>query len=82
MRARKIMAILWPAFLTACILQMVVFALVDPSDLHWSGAPLALTRQALYTAAFFVFWVICTLASAMTALLCMPAQEVNESDST
>ena len=82
MRARKLMAILWPAFLTACILQMVVFALVDPSDLHWSGAPLALTRQALYTAAFFVFWVICTAASAMTALLCMPAQEVNESDPT
>lgn len=79
MRARQLMAILWPAFLTACILQMVVFALVDPSDLQVSGAPLVLSRQTIYTAAFFVFWLVCTVSSALTVVLCKPAQEINES---
>ncbi len=80
MRARKLMSIVWPAFLTACMLQMLVFALVDPQDLHWASAPLALSRQGVYTAAFFVFWAICMVSSALTVLLGLPAQEVNESD--
>lgn len=77
MRARKLMWIVWPAFLTACILELFAFALVDPQDLHWAGAPLALSRQGIYTAAFFAFWAICIVSSALTALLGMPAQEVN-----
>lgn len=81
MRGRKLMWIVWPAFLAACILELFAFALLDPQDLHWAGAPLALSRQAVYTAAFFAFWAICMVSSALTALLCMPAGEVNESDS-
>ena len=72
------MSIVWPAFLTACILQMLVFAVIDPPDLHWSGAPLAVSRQGIYTGAFFAFWAICIVSSALTALLGIPAQEVNE----
>jgi len=82
MRAKKIMGIVWPAFLAACILELFAFALVDPQDLHWAGAPLPLSRQGIYTAAFFAFWAICMVSSALTALLCMPAQEVNEGETT
>ncbi len=74
------MAIVWPAFLTACILQMLVFAVIDPHDLHWSGTPLAVSRQGIYTGAFFAFWAICIVSSALTALLAMPAQEVNKDE--
>ena len=81
MRGRKLMWIVWPAFLAACILELFTFALLDPQDLHWAGAPLALSRQGIYTAAFFSFWAICMVSSALTALLCMPAQDVTESDS-
>lgn len=82
MRARKLMWIVWPAFLTACILELFAFALVDPHDLHWAGAPLALSRQGIYTAAFFAFWAICMVSSALTALLGTPAQEVNDEGET
>ena len=50
--------IAWPAFLLACLLEMLVFALVDPQDLHWFGQPIELSRQAVYTLAFFVFWAL------------------------
>ena len=77
MRARKLMWIVWPAFLTACILELFAFALVDPQDLHWAGAPLALSRQGIYTAAFFVFWAASLVASGLTAILGAPPAPVS-----
>jgi len=67
--ARLWMGIGWPAFLVAGLLEMVVFALVDPGELHWGGEPLPLSAQAVYTLAFFVFWGLCLVACGLTALL-------------
>jgi len=77
MLAQRLMWIAWPAFLAAAVLEMVVFALVDPSELHWQGAPLEWSRQAVYTLAFFVFWGITFASSALTTLLAMSPFEVN-----
>ncbi|MBS3998020.1 MAG: hypothetical protein KGZ67_11965 [Hydrogenophaga sp.] len=77
MWTQRLMWIAWPAFLVAAVLEMVVFALVDPSDLHWFGAPLALSREAIYTLAFFVFWGATIASSALTTLLSMSPFEVN-----
>jgi hypothetical protein len=78
MLTQRIMWIMWPAFLVACVLEALVFALVDPQDLHWFGQPLALSPQGVYTLAFFVFWGVCMLASGLTALLSMSPFEVNQ----
>lgn len=77
MWGKRLMGIAWPAFLVAAVLEMVVFALVDPSDLHWFGSPLALSREAVYTLAFFVFWGLTMASSALTTLLALPPSEVN-----
>ena len=74
---QKLMWIAWPAFLSACVLELVVFALVDPHDLHWFGQPLALSRQGVYTMAFFAFWAISAACSALTVLLGKTPAEVN-----
>lgn len=74
MQSRKIMAIVWPAFLAACLLELLVFALVDPQDVHIPG-PSGWSRQAVYTAAFFVFWGVCMASSALTALLGPPSAQ-------
>ncbi|MFN7123813.1 MAG: hypothetical protein ACK4NM_17445 [Hydrogenophaga sp.] len=76
MWGKRLMVIAWPAFLVAAVLEMVVFALVDPSDLHWFGAPLALSREAVYTLAFFVFWGLTMASSALTTLLAVPPSEL------
>ncbi len=76
MWGKRLMVIAWPAFLVAAVLEMVVFALVDPGDLHWFGAPLALSREAVYTLAFFVFWGLTMASSALTTLLSLPASEL------
>ena len=77
MLAQRMMWIAWPAFLTAGVIEMVVFAMVDPQSLHWFGQPLALPREAVYTLAFFVFWLLTMTSSALTTLLAMSPFEVN-----
>jgi hypothetical protein len=77
MLSHRMMWIAWPAFLVACILEMLVFAMVDPQDLHWFGQPVTLSRQGVYTVAFFVFWGITMVSSALTTLLARSPFEVN-----
>jgi hypothetical protein len=78
MGTQKLMWIAWPAFLAACLLELVVFAFVDPTELEWGGNPLAMSRQGVYTASFFVFWAISLAACWLTTLLRMSPAEVNE----
>lgn len=54
MWTQRLIWIAWPAFLVAGILEMLVFAMVDPQDLHWFGQPLTLSRQGVYTLAFCI----------------------------
>lgn len=70
LRFRSI-SVLWSAFLMAAVLEMVVFALVDPESLRWfGGAALDLSPRAVYTLAFFVFWAITAVGAALALLLC------------
>lgn len=77
MLSKRLMWIAWPAFLGACVLEILVFAMVDPSHLQWFGESLPLSREGFYTMAFFVFWGVTFGASALTTLLSMSPFEVN-----
>ena len=77
LRAR-VLLILWPSFVMAGVLEMLVFALVDPATLHWfGGAPVELSSSAVYTLAFFVFWLVIATAGAISQLLSESATEIN-----
>lgn len=67
MLAKRLMWILWPSFLAACAMEMLVFAFVDPNEIHWQGVPLP--RDAFYTLSFFAFWAVIAAASALTWML-------------
>jgi len=56
--------ILWPAFLIAGVLEMVVFSWVDPSLLRigqWHP-----DVQTTYSLTFLVFWALVTLSSLLS----------------
>jgi hypothetical protein len=74
---QKLMWIVWPAFMSACLLELLVFAVVDPQDLQWFGRPLALSRQGAYTVSFFAFWAISSVSNTVSALLGKTPAEVN-----
>ena len=72
LRAR-VLLILWPAFVMAGVLEMLVFAVVDPSGMQWFGAePVEWTRTAVYSVTFLIFWGVIATSGAITALLEAP----------
>jgi len=75
----RLLWIAWPAFLAACLLELLVFAVVDPQELQWAGHDLGWSRQAAYTAGFFLFWTVSMAACALTLLLRLAPAEVNAS---
>lgn len=77
MWSQKLMWALWPAFLSACVLELLVFAMVDPNDLRLAGHALDWSRQGIYTAAFFVFWLVGLACGVLTTLLAMTPAQVN-----
>lgn len=74
-RALHIAQILWPAFIIAGILEMVVFAWVDPSALVLGGWPMK--AQTVYTVAFFVFWGLIAISAELSHWM-MKAGSVDE----
>jgi hypothetical protein len=77
MLAQRMMWIAWPAFLVAGVLEILVFAFIDPQDMQWLGQPIELSRQGVYTLSFFVFWSITATSSALTTLLSVSPFEMN-----
>ena len=82
MSTQRWMWIAWPAFLAAGVLEMLVFAAFDPQDMQWIDQGVALSRTAVYSLTFFVFWAVFIVAGYLTVLLSTPADAVNAPPST
>ena len=63
------MQVLWAAFLTAAVAELVFFSIFDPFELHFFGAPLDMSRTGIYTMGFFGFWGLGIASSALTIWL-------------
>jgi hypothetical protein len=69
-RVERVLLVLWPAFVMAGVLEALVFVVVDPQTLSWyGGPPLDLSRQAVYTITFFIFWAVIAAAGGVSAVL-------------
>ncbi len=76
MTTAKALQVLWPAFLMAGVMEMLIFAVVDPNELQWFGvAQIEWSRQAIYTVTFALCWVVTSTSSALTALLMSKATQ-------
>ena len=67
--AQRLIWVIWPAFVVAGIAEIVFFTVFDPFELHFFGAPLDLSREAIYTMGFFGFWGLGIASSALTLFL-------------
>ena len=75
---QRLMFMLWPSFLVAGALEVLVFTLVDPQALHGQGGvPLGLSDSAVYSLAFFAFWAISAAAASMSQLLERERDDIN-----
>jgi hypothetical protein len=77
-QARRVVSVAWPAFLCAAVLEIVVFAFVDPQTMRLlNGSDLPLSDTATYSLAFFVFWAVAIAGGYLTLILYSSAEEVN-----
>lgn len=78
---QQALQVLWPSFLMAGVLEMLLFAVVDPGDLQWfGGTPIDWPRQAVYTATFFICWGVMAVSGGLTVLLMRSDADVNRQD--
>lgn len=64
--------VLWPAFVMAGVLEMLVFSVLDPSALSFgTWHPEATT---IYSLAFFVFWALIAMAAAASQWMAASAR--------
>lgn len=69
-QATRVLCVLWPSFLMAGVLEMLVFAVVDPASLHWFGTQAVDWPDGMvYSVTFLIFWLGISTASALTQLL-------------
>jgi len=66
---QKAIWILWPSFLVAAAAETAFFALFDPGELSFFGQSLELSRTAVYSIGFFLFWGFAAVSSALSLYL-------------
>jgi hypothetical protein len=59
----------WTSFLSAALLEAMLFSFVDPGEIHWIGHSVLPSRQSVYTVAFFLFWMQGMLCASLTLWL-------------
>ena len=74
---RKLMAVLWPAFVMALVGDLLFFTVIDPAELYFLGRQVDLGPLATYTIGFVLFWALACASSAFTYFLLRSAEEVN-----
>ncbi len=75
---RDWIAVLWPAFIAACLTEIVVFACFDPADFHFFGSQAEWSGQSVYSLGFFCFWLIGAIATLATWNLGRSARQIND----
>ena len=76
-RDQRLMWLLWPSFLMACFLEVLIYAVVDPDWLEFLGRPIECSRSTVYSISFFIFWISTSISSALTTLLSQSPFERN-----
>lgn len=77
MSVQRAIWILWPSFIVGGVATGVFFTLFDPRELALFGEELGLTRLAVYSIGFFVFWAFAAASSALTCFFQRTATQIN-----
>lgn len=77
MQSKQWIYVLWPAFIVAGAAEAVFFTVFDPQELAVFGEPLQVSRIAIYSIGFFIFWMLAAASSALTCFFQRSSAEIN-----
>jgi len=72
---QRVVAILWPSFITAGIATVLLTTAFDPADIF---IEYEITRLGGYTVCFFVFWSFGVITAAATCYFLKPCEAINK----
>jgi hypothetical protein len=79
---QKIVAILWPSFLTAGVATILFFTAFDPQLIVAASGYGEISRLGGYTIGFFLFWLLTSSSCALTCYFQRPCDENNKKHKT
>ena len=77
---QKVIAILWPSFLTAGVATILFFTAFDPQLVMLAGGFEPISRLGGYSIGFFLFWLLTSSTCALTCYFQRPCHEPTESE--
>ncbi len=72
---QKVIAVLWPSFLTAGVATILFFAYFDPQLLMQVSGYGHISRMAGYTIGFFLFWLLTSTTCVLTCYFQRPCDK-------
>ena len=72
---QKVIAVLWPSFLTAGVATILFFAYFDPQLLMQVSGYGEISRMGGYTIGFFLFWILTSITCVMTCYFQRPCDK-------
>ncbi len=77
---QKVIAVLWPSFLTAGAATILFFTAFDPQLLMAVGGYEPISRIGGYTIGFFLFWFLTAGTCVLTCYFQRPCHEPTDSE--
>lgn len=74
---QRIIAILWPSFLTSGVATVLFFTAFDPREFLAYTPWAEVSRLGAYSMGFFMFWLLTSLTSALTCYFQKPCDRIN-----
>ena len=73
---QRIIAVLWPSFITSGIATGLFFTAFDPLDLMAISGHLELSRMGVYSIGFFLFWILTASTCGLTCYFQKPCEQI------
>ena len=73
---QRLIAVLWPSFITSGIATGLFFTTFDPLDLLVLIGQPDISRTGVYSIGFFLFWLLTTTTCALTCYFQKPCDQI------
>jgi len=71
---QKVIAILWPSFLTSGVATILFFTAFDPTEFLITTRFADISRLGAYTIGFFLFWILTASSCLLTCYFQRPCE--------
>jgi len=73
---QRVIAVLWPSFLSSGVATGLFFTVFDPIDLMMISGQAEISRMGVYSIGFFLFWLLTAATCGLTCYFQKPCEQI------